>query len=201
MDQVRPDDVLFLINAVYFKASWADKFEAKQTRDGEFETPDGPVPCKMMHKLDPAAQVARSKLGEMLALPYGASGRFRALVLLPKDTLEATMAALTYADIHAMVGGLRQQKTAISLPRFKAESGTRDISGELQALGIKAAFCDPAGFKGITETGISISQVLHQAVLEVNEEGTEAAAATAGWSCTGLTPVLHWSALAFHVGT
>jgi serine protease inhibitor len=125
----------------------------------------------------------------MLELPYK-GGEVAMLVLLPRsaDGLEALEKQLTAENLAAWVGKLQQRGTHVFLPKFKVET-KYDLGKTLQGMGMVRAFNDPrtadgAQFDGMSESQdpaqkLYISKVLHKAFVEVNEKGTEAAAATA----------------------
>jgi serpin B len=177
---------LVLTNAVYFKGEWKDPFKKSATADEPFRLKDGEkVQVKMMH------QTGAFRLGQLdsdgpraaqvLTLPY-VGGELSLAVVLPKavDGLAKTEQALTAESLDAAVRGSRSREVRVSLPRFKIEGRTAKLNEPLQALGIKRAFTDQADFSGVfADLDVLIDQVLHKAFVEVNEEGSEAAAATA----------------------
>jgi serpin B len=104
------------------------------------------------------------------------------LILLPreKDGLASLETNLTPERLHTLLGSLREETVGVKLPRFTFSWGTIDLVAPLQALGMKEAFTGKADFSGMDGSrGFFISLVLHKAFIEVNEQGSEAAAATA----------------------
>ena len=175
-----PDSRLVLTNAIYFKARWMNEFGKGATADAPFHVSaekQNPVP--MMH------QTHRFSYGEsedlqVLEIPYG-PGNIGMLILLPKknDGLSELEKELTSENVTKWSAGLKPRQVKLSLPKFKM---TADFSlGEvLKSMGMKLAFSDNADFTGMsTEEPLTISAVIHKAFVDVNEEGTEAAAATA----------------------
>jgi serpin B len=183
-DLLSPTDVtrstrLVLTNAVYFfKGDWQHPFKEGQTHNEPFFTADGgSVSAPLMH------QTARFRYHEadslrVLELPY--SGKeLSMVVLLPKaaDGLGELEKSLSADKRAGWVGKLREQEVIVSLPKFKTTSEFR-LKGPLTALGMGKAFRG-GDFSGITaEENLPISDVVHKAYVDVNEEGTEAAAAT-----------------------
>jgi serpin B len=181
------DHVLVLTNAVYFKGEWQHRFKESATRDEPFRLKDGKkVQVKMMH------QTAKLELGQfdpdgpgaaqVLTLPYKGED-LSMVVILPKavDGLAKTVKAMTAAKLEDALRGSRKREVRVSLPRFKIEGKTANLNEPLKSLGIRKAF-DPqaADFSGMfAEIPAYVDQVLHKAFVEVNEEGSEAAAATA----------------------
>jgi len=170
---------LVLTNAIYFKGKWASEFDKKLTRDEDFFlTPEKKVAAPLMHQ---TAEFGYFDGGEFqaLELPYRGD-RLAMVVLLPKakDGLAALEASLSADKVAGWVGKVRRRKVQVALPRFKttAEFSLKDT---LVAMGMTAAFGGDADFSGMTGAkDLFISAVVHKAFVDVNEEGTEAAAAT-----------------------
>jgi serpin B len=171
---------LVLTNAIYFKGDWQDPFKKEATKDLPFTTADGKkTDAPLM------TRVGRYLYGEtdafqVLDLPY-AGKRISMTVILPRkpDGLPAVEKELTAAKLAETIKGLHpEQEVHVHLPRFKVEKDFL-LNKPLKALGMKAAF-DGADFSGMHTGGeqLDISAVLHKAFVDVNEEGTEAAAAT-----------------------
>jgi len=172
---------LVLTNAIYFKGKWASEFDKKLTRDEDFfVTPEKKVTAPLMRQ---TAEFGYFDGGEMHALELAYQGdRLAMVVLLPKskDGIEGLEAALTPNMLEGTCAGLRRREVRVALPRFKttAEFSLKD---PLVAMGMADAF-DPAkaDFSGMSgKKDLFISAVVHKAFVDVNEEGTEAAAATA----------------------
>ena len=179
---IEPGDVLFLINAVYFKGRWTDEFTKELTQPQVFHAPGGDVEHPMMRQ----SGKYRYYAGEGLAavrLPYG-EGRFAMVVLLPDEGvgLGDFVARLTPANWRRWLDGMSMRDGDIVLPKFKLEY-ERTLNQVLSSLGMGVAF-DPgrAEFDGMLAAAIDmpfyISEVLHKSYVDVNEEGTEAAAVT-----------------------
>jgi len=183
---------LVLTNAIYFKGDWASKFNQKSTRDEEFKiAADKKVVVPMMRQTGSFAYAEASDT-QILKLPY-AGGELSMIVLLPKEAaglpaLEKSLAAgplwmgqRSAADmiVSAWLEELRKRQVDVRLPRFQLK--TRYYLQEpLSAMGMPDAFVpEKADFSGMDGTkSLFISTVIHQAFVDVNEEGTEAAAAT-----------------------
>ncbi|XP_077077731.1 leukocyte elastase inhibitor-like isoform X6 [Siphateles boraxobius] len=180
---------LVLVNAIYFKGNWEMKFPKEATRDGQFKLNKNQTkPVKIMYqkKRFPLAFIPEIK-SQVLELPY-VGKNLSMLIILPnkmKDNttgLQKLEKALTYEKLMEWTKPevMRQQEVQISLPRFKMEE-TYDMKSLLISMGIKDVFDE----KKVNLSGMSsnndlvVSKVIHKAFVEVNEEGTEAAAATA----------------------
>ena len=176
-----PADVLVLTNAIYFKGDWASRFDRRHTQDGPFRISDtDQVVVPMMHQTRKFSLATQDNL-DVLELPY-VGDRLSMVLLLPKqiDGLAALEESLSKDTLERWLGRPRQQPVRVSLPRFKLDSRF-DLSRTLEAMGMIDAFSGgKADFSGMTgRRGLFIGMVIHQAAVEVNEEGTEAAAATA----------------------
>ena len=117
---------------------------------------------------------------QVLSLPYKGK-TLSMLVLLPKEksSLGAVESSLNAKGLESALSRLREQEIEVFLPKFKLTCGPLELSGTLAAMGMKDAFLDAADFSGMDgKKDLRISNVVHKAFVEVNEEGTEAAAAT-----------------------
>jgi serpin B len=171
---------LVLTNAVYFKAGWLRPFDRERTRDGVFTGARGRVRVPLMHQTD-GFRYAAIDGGQLLELPY-AAGDLVMDVMLPAraDGLAALEQQLVAGALPRWLDRMFQARVEVTLPRFHTAS-TIDAATALAALGMPSAF-DPAraDFSGIDGArDLYIGGVLHQAVVQVEERGTEAAAATA----------------------
>ncbi|WP_422924247.1 serpin family protein [Singulisphaera sp. PoT] len=172
---------LVLTDAVYFKAAWADPFNASSTRDDKFHLGGGEdVDAKLMHRTG-TYKVGSGDGIKALEIGYK-SGAMSMIVLLPDevDGLTALEARLTSENLNRWISGLQPRRVALAFPRFKSTSHV-DLIAPAKALGISDAFePDKADFSGINgKHDLFISDAIHQAFVDVTEEGTEAAAATA----------------------
>jgi serpin B len=170
---------LVLTNAIYFKGDWASQFKKGQTHDEDFTVSSTQkVKVPLMHQEHDYAYAEDAAL-QVLALPYQGHDLWM-LVLLPKATegladLEKSLSANMIADVLA---SLRSRKVEVYLPRFKLDSSF-SMKNTLGGLGMALPFTDAADFSGMDgQRDLYISAVVHKAFVDVNEEGTEAAAAT-----------------------
>lgn len=169
---------LVLVNAIYFKGDWASPFDAEATHDAPFHlTEEKSVQVPMMSQ---KADFAFAETDDFEALELAYEGDdLSMLILLPSNG--NTLGSLEQKLSPDTLSGLpfRKQELVVNLPKFKLESSF-DLGGTLQQMGMKDAFSGAADFSGMDGTReLFISAVLHKAFVEVNEEGTEAAAATA----------------------
>lgn len=180
IEEIEDDAVLFLINALYFKGSWSHPFDQELTRDAEFHSLDGVVTVPMMQMSRELDYLQEQDI-QVVRLPYG-EGRMSMYVILPQEgySLEAFVAEITPDRWTAIVDGLSQVQLDLFLPRFGVEFKT-ELSNDLKALGMDIAFdarqADFGNMRPIPPN-LFIGGVNHRTVVEVNEEGTEAAAVT-----------------------
>jgi serpin B len=170
---------LVLTNAIYFKGTWLDPFEKKATREQTFHAPDGEQKVQMMHKVEDLRAYEGDGI-KALELPY--QGEDLSMVfLLPdaRDGLAALEEQLGADALKRWLDGMHEQKVVAALPRFEVTSdfGLHEV---LPDMGMKEAFSMAADFSGMNgDTDLYITAVVHKAFVKVDEEGSEAAAATA----------------------
>lgn len=180
-EAIDPAAVMFLINAVYFKSDWQTPFDAAQTHDGAFNTADGPVDVKFMHRAGEITHVVKDGVQGVL-LPYDEDGRYSFFALLPPEGQDpaAYIAAATGEDVAAFLGAMKTSTIALTLPKFEVryEDSLKD---ELTGLGMGIAFEPAADFSRMVSEPVRdlyIGEVLHKTFCRVDEKGTEAAAVT-----------------------
>lgn len=180
VDRIEADQVMFLINAIYFKGSWRTKFDPARTIDAPFKGVAGDQPAKLMRR-DGMIRFLQTADFAAVDLPYGNSA-YSMTVVLPNagtsvDAVAASLESATWADWAAQ---FRDAEVELYLPRFKLE-WERMLIPDLQSLGMRAAFVDGgADFSRMSALGrqLFISLVKQKTYVDVNEEGTEAAAVT-----------------------
>jgi serine protease inhibitor len=180
IDNIDPQKVMFLINAVYFKGQWQKRFEKTLTKEQPFYLPGGqkkPVP--MMAQSGNYLYHRGDKF-QAVNLPYGEGGVSLYLFLPDKgSSLDEFLKSLSFQKWEGWINNFNDTPGDVKLPRFKLDY-EETLNDSLKAVGMGVAF-NPreADFSGIRpERDLFISEVKHKAVVEVNEEGTEAAAAT-----------------------
>lgn len=172
---------LVLTNAIYFKGKWQVEFDKKDTRDTPFHTSARNTVTVPMMYLEEKFKYYRNDSLQILELGYKGDD-LSMVVLLPKEVegVKKIEKELSFENLEKWLEKLREQELKVYLPRFTFTSEF-SLANVLSAMGMKDAFfLPPADFSGMTGTKeLYISAVIHKAFVEVNEEGTEAAAATA----------------------
>ena len=178
---ISSDTMLVLTNAVYFHGIWAEPFKKKRTKNEDFHlTAANKIKVPMMYRRGEFRYDAIDDI-QILELSYG-DGSLSMVVLLPRkvDGLADLEAKLTFKNVQQWTKSVKHEDDVkVYLPKFKTTSQF-EMSSTLQAMGMQSAFdANAADFSGMTGgKGLFISAVIHQAFVDVNEEGTEAAAAT-----------------------
>ena len=182
--RVDPTTFMYLINAVYFKGAWTTRFEKKNTRSGDFRRADGSTQTVQMMNLMDTFRCASGDVCDYLEMDYG-NHAFSMVIMLPKDgkttqDVIATMDGKKWADA---IQSLTLKEIRVLLPRFKAECEYPMHEHILPDMGMKLPFnSELADLSGIADIGafgrLFISSVIHKTFVQVDEEGTEAAAVT-----------------------
>ena len=186
---------LILVNAIYFKGKWYSEFDKNLTKEDDFFLPDGEkVKVNMMTKKETCKYAENDEL-QVLELEYKTSN-ISMVLFLPRQRNGLSMleSKLNMETMQSLLNSMRMKEIKVFLPRFTFTSQF-SLSSVLKTIGMQDAF-DPmkADFTGISKSDkLFIFDVLHKAFVEVNEEGTEAAAATGvivGLTCVPAEPVV-----------
>jgi len=171
---------LVLTNAIYFKGNWARQFKEERTKDAPFTLADGQkVDVAMMNQTTDFNYMETEDF-QGLELPY-VDDELSMIILLPKEFngLDEFEKTLTSENLSKWLGKLRNREVRVSIPKFKMTSQF-GLASVLKSMGMIDAFSVNADFSGMNgKRDLFISAVIHKAYVDVNEEGTEAAAATA----------------------
>jgi Serpin (serine protease inhibitor). len=180
IQELRPDTVSVLLNAIYFKGDWKKEFDEKRTYEGEFLLSDGRTTNHPFMIQEGEYNYIENDLFQAVELPYRGE-HTSMIVVVPKEgkTLQDFFQHFSFEMWNGWMGGFSSKEGTVALPRFQMEYEV-PLSESLMALGMTSAFSREADFSKMVENGgIHISDVLHKSFIEVNEKGTEASGATA----------------------
>jgi serpin B len=185
IDKISPSTVMYLINAIYFKADWMTPFEKHETREQDFNTPDGTVKVDFMHRTGPMQYFVGQQVSGV-SLPYH-NEQFAYFAILPDEGIDPRTwlnsqdPAALLQTISAMMAQKANTTISLALPRYEV-SYEDSLINELETMGMGIAFDgSEADFSRLNEArtkGLFISEVKHKTVIRVDEKGTEAAAVT-----------------------
>jgi len=200
LDNVDPLMVSYLLNAIYFKADWASKFDPKNTRTETFTTESNSTQLPLMHQ-KVLIQYAKNSIYSSVSIPYG-NGEWNMIIMLPEDgkTTDDIISNLAsygltmYGFCSTMGDTFQPYEVDLKLPRFETSSDTNNLNiekglvGLMKKMGINLAFDDAlATIPNMCELPLYIDMMRQKAKIKVNEEGSEAAAVTiAGMSYSSM---------------
>jgi serpin B len=182
--QIDPELVMLLINAIYFKGEWVTRFDEAQTLKQDFFLPQGNTVNVDMMSTSGNFSYYSGENCQVARLPYGRD-KIAMYVFLPDEgiSLDSFIASLNQTAHDEYVSRLQPiGDLVVKLPKFKVEYGVKSLNSVLKKLGMETAFepseANFSGIASIAPQNLYISYVDHKAIVEVNEEGTEAAAVT-----------------------
>jgi serpin B len=176
---ISPDVAMYLINAVYFKGEWTNKFDESDTFSTDFTNIDNKKESIEMMRRYGEVEYTKGTDYKTVKLPYGQE-KMAMYVILPDEDIEINtfIKGFTLEKLNAIKENVSAiDDVNLQIPRFKLEYGIKNLNASLSSLGMASAFELSANFDNIRDN-LFISHVLHKAVIEVNEEGSEAAAVT-----------------------
>lgn len=179
IDRINPDDVLFLLNAVYFKGNWSEAFDKAQTQTQIFYSADGSSKQHPFMSRRDEYQYYENDRFQAIALPYG-EGDLSMYVFLPRQggNLNAFLSQLTPQNCNQWLSQFKSRQGLLKMPRFKSEYKV-ELKDVLATLGASSMFDgNRADFSAMTSEAVAVDRVSHRTFIQVNEEGTEAAATT-----------------------
>ena len=190
LDEVNPYAVAYLLNAIYFNANWASKFDEKNTRKETFTTENGSTRVPLMHQ-NVLINYFKNDTFAAIEMPYG-NGFWKMTVMLPEEG-RTTDDVISELAQRGLTKAYSTYEVDLKLPRFETMSDTDDkLIGLLKKMGIRQTFDSQyAQIPNMCEQGnVYISMMRQKAAIKVNEEGSEAAAVTiAGVDFTTAVPV------------
>ena len=212
LDEVNPYMVSYLLNAIYFKADWASKFDPKNTKEETFTTEKGSTTLPMMHQ-NVLISYLKTNTYSAVILPYG-SGLWNMTVMLPEESAaiddlikEVAQSSVVNNRGWCETGGnfFRGYEVDLKLPRFETASDTDELDvknglvGLMQKMGIKLAFdSDFAEIPNMCNAPVYIAMMRQKAKIKVNEEGSEAAAVTVAGMLENSAGPMEYPKATFH---
>ena len=178
IDELSPNDVMVLVNALYFKAPWLNPFDEHMTSSAKFHGSKSVSDVEMMAR-KAYMNYAEYNGCQLVELPYE-GGRYAMYVLLPPEDMDINelIGYLSQESYNAAMNSLQSKELLLKMPKVKVETSLL-LNQSLQHMGIRTAFTGAADFKGISEMGpLSLGLVKQKCYVEISEKGTEAAAVT-----------------------
>ena len=179
VDEIDPDQLMLLVNALYFKGDWTTEFDPALTVDRPFTLANGStIQHPAMQRQDDFRYLATDQW-QAVSLPYGQGETLSFEIILPAEgvALGDVVAEITAENWASWMGQFRQRPGLVQLPRFTT-AYEADLIPALTRLGMGVAFTNAADFSNLTSLEAAINQVRHKTTLEVTESGAEASAAT-----------------------
>ena len=180
LDSLSPNDLMVLINAIYFKGKWVKSFDKRKTRKNNFlNFNKTPKEVFFMNSTDDYMYFEDKEV-QALSINYK-NDNLEALILLPKHQIDINnyISNLTSQKYQIIISKLSKNKVILSMPKFVINFGA-ELTHYFNSLGMVEAFTDQADFSIMSKSNkLKISKIVHKTFIEVDEEGTEAAAVTA----------------------
>jgi len=178
LTEIPGDVIMYLINAIYFKGDWTYPFEEAATYDDDFYLAGGGTKKVPMMNIHEHFDYGKGDDHAVIRLPYGQE-KFAMYIVLPDEgvDIDSIVEGMDEERWDQITGSLSDSDVILSMPKYKMEYGVKLLNDVLTDMGMGIAFDMRADFSNISE-GIFISRVMHKAVIEVNEKGSEAAAVT-----------------------
>ncbi len=185
ISQITPDDLMYLINAVYFKGAWQNTFKAQDTYNSTFNLQGGGTVTVPFMKQQFNTNIYYSNQLRLIELPYGGGGSYSMyiadapdLLQTPSTNINMFAASLDASGLKTLIAGMHKTNVTLAMPKWEFAYNIDDFTPELRALGMGIALGDGADFSKMYNTTVAITKALHKTYIKVDEEGTTAAAAT-----------------------
>ncbi|MFT3701158.1 MAG: serpin family protein [Agriterribacter sp.] len=181
IDAIDPGDLMYLINAIYFKGSWQYAFKSSDTYTDVFHVSGNENVTVPFMKQRMNVNNAVTDDFEMIELPYGGGKSYSMYIVLPRNastSISAFVSNLHETKLQDAIATMRSMDRTIIIPSWEYEYSIDDLRIPLSELGMGVAFSDFADFSKLYAGNVAITKALHKTYIKVNEEGTEAAAVT-----------------------
>ena len=180
LDEINPNAAMYLMNAIYFNADWAEKFDMNDISNSLFKKSDGSVVTRPLMHRKAVALCCESDLCSVLRIPFG-SGSYSMYIMLPAEgkTLNDLIQEMTLQALidHMNAGDMTTHEIDILIPKFEVLSEI-DLKEILKSMGIRSAFTPNADFSNMSNSNLYVSKIKQKAKIEVNEDGAKASAVT-----------------------
>ena len=175
--KIDPQTVMILANALYFNAPWESPFDSRSTHKAVFHGSKGDSEPMFMSGRKPCGYI-EYKGSQMVSLPYK-DGRYAMFILLPAESLKESdlLAYMSESGIDEVMKNMARKKVKLTIPKFKVEH-EMSLVKTLEAMGVQSVFTSAADLTGIAHGPLAVSDVFQKAVVDVDENGSEAAAVT-----------------------
>ena len=198
LDEINPDAAMYLLNAIYFKATWTEKFDPNDTRDMDFIGINGSTAKRPLMHRKARALYRQDDLCKMLCLPYGSQG-YSMYIILPNEgkSIEDIIQELSSKSLNEELNSMYTREVDILMPRFTTSSDF-ELNNVLSTMGMPRAFNQSsAEFPNMAQGyNLFVSKMKQKAKIEVDEQGTKAAAVTIAEM--GITSVGGYEKVDFH---
>lgn len=176
LDEIKKNDRMYLINALYFKGGWEDEFNKGKTKEAPFTKEDGSIVKVPMMKQTIKTQYYEDNILQILVKHFDST--YQMLLILPAEgvTTEEAAAHLS-ANYEKILGGMSIYQVTLSMPRFQSDFAT-SLKNPLKKIGMSRAFSPDAQFDGISREPLCIDDAFQKTFIKVDETGAEAAALT-----------------------
>jgi serpin B len=184
LQSISPDDLMFLINAIYFNGSWKYAFKSSNTSNDQFYLADGTTKNVPFMKQKISTKMFANNSFKMIELPYGGGNSFSMYVLQPvnqEESLESFALSLNENILKEAINKMDSNNIDVQIPKWEYSYEIQNMEPELSKLGMGIAFSDRADFSKIydpAQVSVYISKAIHKSYIKVDEAGTEAAAVT-----------------------
>lgn len=179
INDINPDDAAIIVNAIYFKGSWKNIFDKKDTKKDKFKTADGSVKDVDMMQKTKMEEYTENETFSAISMLYG-NGHYSMQIILPKESksIGDAVEVLRNTEWNKFINSMNLNKVNVMMPRFDIEY-TRDLKPMLTDMGAGDMFSmDKAEMSKMSDMPAWVSSIIHKTKIEVNEEGTKAAAVT-----------------------
>jgi len=181
LENVDASDLMYLINAIYFHGLWQHPFKTSDTHTDIFHAANKEVSTSFMSQEVSIPNISNDKF-DMVELPYGTGKAFSMYILLPvnaNETINQFYTTLDESTIENAIALMQVSTKTLIIPKWEYSFALEDLKKTLTALGMGMAFSDTADFSNLYTGKVEITKAIHKTFIKVDEEGTEAAAATA----------------------